>query len=280
MTSAISRIMLASVLVALLTASTRAQDFRIVTDVETLPIKGQQRSERVSVTALSLFHAGQAYDRVFGVPEVTIYQPARQQFTILSQQHSLATRITFDEIAQKQRVLEKDAREAIGTLTKEGTRNSLAMVAAIQFQLSPEFVGRYDEKRRVLSMTHEQISYTVQCQSIGNRNPQLVADYIDYADWMARLNLLLHAQAMFPTPRLLVNDELRNRQVMPIVVERVLGGQNGLHQRASHQIRWELTKLDRQTIKNWTDFLDGKSQKGANVKWVKFEDFREAIRGE
>lgn len=270
MAHTIHKILFAILIVTSAGSAALAQDYRILTEIKTTPPKGRPK---ITGRMLSIFHAGQTYDRVDGMDVVTIYQPALRQFTLFSAAHQQVTHISFKEISASLQKFDDSARDYIAHLKKKGDRASLRTIEALQFRLTPKFNERYDAKQGDLFMTSKRVSYTVHCSLMKGIDPEITSDYIQYADWMARLNSLMHAQAMFPEPRLKVNAALQARRVMPLKVERE-DVPTGLRQSASHKIRWKLTKADKQSIFHWNQLLND-----PDMVQVTFEKFRSAIAG-
>lgn len=246
-------------------AAARAQDFTVVTETEDL------NAHRVVGRSLTIFHAGEAYDRVAGFGEFTIFQPGRQQFTLFSESRMLATTISFKDIMDKQRDFDRQIESYITLLKKRGAAEALQMAGQLDFQLRPEFQERFDAKRNLLSMTSEFYSYNVQVDT--KQQPKIVDDYLRYADWTKRLNALLDPRAIFPAPRLIVNQTLRSRGAMPVTVTLKHPGPNGMHYQSRHLIRWKLTESDKEAVVTWNRRLADK-----DMRWVSFNEFQKAVR--
>jgi hypothetical protein len=119
--------------------------------------------------------------------------------------------------------------------------------------LNPVFKTTYDEKLNRLNLSSPFLSYEVKCN--GHDSERVIVDYLDYADWAARLNYLLNDKAMPPGPRLALNDVLRRRQFLPVEVELRTSDENGLHLRAEHRFDWNLDDHDRKMIAHWEKLL-------------------------
>ena len=76
-------------------------------------------------------------------------------------------------------------------------------------------------------MNSEQIDYLVKTGS--SPNPEDAMKYLEYADWAARLNHILHSEALLPEPRLAVNAALRNRKRIPLTVDLRVPAEGEVH---------------------------------------------------
>ncbi|TWU12480.1 hypothetical protein CA54_13040 [Symmachiella macrocystis] len=249
-------------------SSVRAQDFTVITETEHV------NSGKIVGRSRTIFHAGEAYDQVPGLGEITIYQPGRQQFTIFSEARNLATTISFADIVANQREFDRQILSHVEQLERRGSRETLQKAAELKFQWQPEFDERFDAKKNELSMTSKYYSYVVETKP--NLQPQIVKSYLRYADWTKQFNALLDPASIFPAPRLLVNQALRKRGAIPLSVSLKhpsKNGKNGLHLKSRHQIRWKLTDSDRAAIVSWQRFL-AKDE----LKWITFQEFQAAVR--
>jgi hypothetical protein len=68
--------------------------------------------------------------------------------------------------------------------------------------------------------------------------------YSEFSDWYARLNTMSNV-TLLPFPRLKVNAELRERQLVPTEVRRTVDKQVA---RTEHEVIWRLSNDDRKRI--------------------------------
>ncbi len=271
MWSGIIRCCCLSLLVLLCGAVAGAQEFRVVTTIHNMT-EGQSRGRRELGRNLTIFHAGEAYDVVDEVNEITIYQPARRQFTIFNIRRMLATTISFERIHEIQTHMDRQTQDWILYLLNKGDDRSLQEARTLQFQLAPEFEEQFDEKQKVLTMKSDEYSYTVQSDAVAAKKPRLVSGYIEYTNWMAQLNPLMHPEAMFPGPRLKVNKVLQSRGLLPVKVSRIRNIAGQPHLQARHEFKWKLTRRDQRSIRAWKQHLQSDE-----MKWVEFADFQEKV---
>jgi hypothetical protein len=224
-------------------APVTAQDFRVYTTVTDLNQTSTQRSKpRISLT---LFHAGKVYDYIESLDETVIHDPVHNRFLILRKRHDLTTEITQDEVRRFLGLAHTHARELIADWQKEGKSRREA-IAALEFQLLPEFTVQDHEKTKKLSLISPQLRYDVTYAAAPS--PEIVQTYLKSADWTAQLNSILNPHALLPAARLRLNDELRQRDVLPVEVELTITGDHPVRLKAAHEWKWELTEYDRKII--------------------------------
>jgi len=256
-----------TLLLTLFGAEASAQDCRIVT------VMSDQNAKVIVGRSLTIFHAGEAYDLVAGLSEIAIYQPALRQFTIFSENHKLATRIKFEEIEKQLVLLNRHNESAIEYLQRKGDDKALAQAEELRFQMQPKFKEKFDAQRGLLTMSSEIYTYTAKVAPMKREG--FVDAYLQYADWTKKLNYLVDPLSICPTPRLKVNQALRNHSVMPLWVELKQPGPGGMHFRSDHEIVSKLMKSDMQYIASWKRLLaDPKMQ------WVEFAEFQNEVRPE
>jgi hypothetical protein len=269
-------ILLAGML-SLVSTAVFGQEFRVYTrmyDVSaSFPGRGG-KSEPVA-RSLTLFHAGKVYDYISSIGEVTIFEPAHDRFTILSTSRKLATTVDVDEINHILKSVEDVVKDRITELRQKNDSKLSTLQAALQFQLDPAFEESYTEDVKQLTLRSPNLQYVIQCADSKSQaaiTPENVTAYLRYADWICRLNYVLHPDALLPQPRLALNESLRRRNLIPTQVELKadVGVQKNL--RAEHQIQWELTELDRSFIDGWESML-----RSRNTRNVPFRRYQETI---
>jgi hypothetical protein len=245
-----------------LTVAARGQDFRVTTKVFDL-VSGQSRE---MTNSLTLFHAGKAYDFINDVGELIIFDPAQKQFTLVSTKQRRATVVHVDEIKrmlQLARQAYADDLDKIKTSDKPGSQTLLEQLV---FQIDPKF----DDEKLIpekngqtrLELKSKHFQYHVECAAAPS--PQHVDIYLNYADWICRLNYLLHPGPVLPDQRIWLNTSLRRSQLIPVQV--TLEGRVGdpIRLQAQHQIYWDLNDHDRELIRQWDAFLVGREFKRVN----------------
>lgn len=240
-----------------------AQDFRVFTDVRDFSSDKETRGKRVA-GSLTLFHAGKIYDYLDALREVTIHEPAHRRFTIIHEGHQLSTEISYDEIRRYLTLAEDEAKKLIRDHAPSKT------TALLQFQLQPDFQVSFDASSKHLRLTGTDLRYDVQVDNAPSE--EIVETYLRSADWTAQLNSILHPQALLPAARLQLNDELRQRNVLPVLVQLSMNLDQPRKLRATHEWTWKLQPQDRQYIDHWESLLrDGK------IKSLEFRQFQQQV---
>lgn len=248
-----------------------AQDFRIYTKVYDA---GAAQNVRPSVigNSLSLFHAGKVYDHVESQheSEVIIFEPAQKQFTILSTSRSLATTVHFDEINHKLKVARGITEKHLETLITQNPPVAEETLEKVQFPIDPSFTTTHDPSGMSLRCESNHLTYRVRLADV--EEPKTSEVYLNYADWIARLNYVLHPHALYPEPRLALNGVLRSTGKMPVEVELISGIGMPIHLRAEHQIHWKLDATDRGLIHEWESLL-----KSSQTRHVTFQEYQRSV---
>jgi hypothetical protein len=232
-------------------ATAVAQEFRIYTSVSEITTTGRTKSRPAS-HGLMLFHAGKVYDYLEESQETMIHDPAHNRFLVLSKPHDLVTEISQDEVRQFLEVAHKKTREMIFEWQRTGKAKASA-IAAMEFQLLPQFEVRHDVPARMLTLSSPILRYDVKYDKAPSA--EILQTYLRTVDWTAQLNSVLGPQAMLPEPRLRLNEELRQLGVLPLEVELRIEGDRPVHLRAKHEWTWELNQTDRTYIDHWESEL-------------------------
>lgn len=220
----------------------RGDDFRL----ETLVYQGtadETGDERTGPSSrnLTLFTNGLVYDFLGDNEEITIYDTGRKEFRLLSPGLEIRSRISVQVIMEFERGLRAWA---------EGRKDKF-----LRFASRPEFKEDFDPETNLLTLSHELLTY----EAIGlpNSPGTVVQQWRDYGDHFARLNALTHPRGLLPFPRLVLNRELAERnlvaQQVGLVIPRqsFLGGEDQIV-RSEHKFFWRLLDEDQRRIR-WTN---------------------------
>jgi len=243
-----------------------AQEMRVRTTISRQESNGSWRPFAYSLT---LFHAGKVYDYMEDVGEVVIYEPMSDRFVLLDGNYR-AAELTITELNQFLKSSEAKSQDYLTDLKRDGSDTAKKEVAALEFQLRPQFDERFDSKEQRLRMNSQQIDYTVTTGS--SPNPDDALKYLKYADWAARLNHILHPEALLPEARLAVNSALRNRKRIPLKVDLRVRADGEVHLQAEHQFSWELQAMDKRHISQWESRMASKE-----AIWVSFRDYQRKL---
>lgn len=246
--------------------ATSAQDFRIVTTIKNL---AGDRPQEAGVY-LTLFRHRKVYDYSDAMGEVIIYEPSANQFTILNVRRSLATTVHFDQIKKRLRDRKPHIERYVAELRANNDPIADEVASAFDFQLHPNFEAEFDRAAKQLVLSSPKCEYRVKC--VDNLNQDQTNQYLAYADWMARLNSVLQPGAMFPEPRIDLNDKLRTYGQLPIRVELNSTLDGGLHLAAEHRISFALENSDRSRITEWEAALTS-----PRITKITFQRYQETV---
>ncbi len=250
-----------------------AQDMRVYTTVSEVT-KGMN-SPRVLSHSLTLFHAGKVYDYMEEAGEVVIYEPVHHRFVVLGKNY-VATEIPFTEVNHSIEATRAETSKMLEQLRSQGDDKSLRIASLIQFQLEPTFESSLDPATQFFSMNADPLKYSVKTAKI--ESPQFVRQYLDYADWAARLNFMMRSNSAFPAARLQLNESLRQNELLPTTVDlqfRQVQRAEPLRLRAEHQFSWEFQSVDRRHINHWERQL-----RSSEVRWVTFQEYQQQLVAE
>jgi hypothetical protein len=248
-----------------------AQEFRIYTKVYDAAA-AQNLRPTVIGGSLSLFHAGKVYDHVENQneSEVIIFEPVHQRFTILSTSRSLATTVHFDEIKHKLKLAKGVTEQHLQSLLAQNPPAAKETVEKVQFPIDPSFKTTVGPEGTSLRCESDHLTYRVRLADV--EEPKTSEVYLNYADWMARLNYVLHPHALYPESRLALNGALRSTGKMPVEVELISDIGMPIHLRAEHQIHWKLDATDRSLIHEWEKLL-----KSDQTRHVTFQEYQRSV---
>lgn len=248
------------VLVAL-AASLHAQEMRVYTTVRNLASTQPSawRDAPVIARSVTLFHAGKVYDYVEGAKEVTIFEPAHRRFTLLNERRRTISDVTQDEVRQFLGLVEQEGLKRLEGATEQSSAAQVRSLEWLKFQLKPDFNVSFDQSKSCLTLLERKCRYEAEGQAAESRG--VVETYLRFADATAELNSVLHPQAPLPRPRLRLNDELRQRELLPVVVDLQADLERPLHLQARHEWIWKFQSTDRQMISGWEAQLTDASQR-------------------
>lgn len=223
------RLLLALLLFACLSPATGA-DFRIETRVYA---QGEKEPSSQSVT---LFTSGAAYDFRDADHRVTIFRPGAAdkpgRFLLLDTAQETRTEIGADRVA-------------IAT-TKLRRWASLQEDPFLRFTGDPTFDKTFDPDTGEMRFTSKLMSYRLVTMSVASR--EAMKELRAFLDAYAQLHTLLDA-GLPPAPRMIVNEALAARDVVPLEVELYSGPIQGEPDlRAEHLVTWILSRDDRNRI--------------------------------
>jgi hypothetical protein len=243
-----------------------AQDFRVATSISRTADEG--RTWQPVAHSLTLFHAGKVYDLMEAVGDLVVFEPLQSQFVVLSLNgNRVATRVRFEELHQFLKVARAELERSGKDLQQPHVAGSGRGAEMLAFQLAPQFEEAFDPTTGHLRMSSPLIVYHVETAQVTR--PAVVQQYLQYADWAARLNFVLHPQTVFPEVRMAVNAALTRQERVPTQVTLQLAPEEQVRLRAEHTFAWKLHSFDKSSIQNWEQLRDS-----ADVRWVDFREYQ------
>ncbi len=225
--------------------SCAAQGLRISTQI--FSRSNDVGEDEVVGSSLTLCHSGRVYDYVAAADELVIYDPVGKRCRLLNFTRGLVTTVTFDEIRHQ---MEHRVRRTNAVLTEISSSAADAQtVENLRFQLQPSFSEKFSAADGVMTLTAKHLSYRVKTRQW--ENPEQIAEYLEYRDWAAQLNSVLHPGSLFPESRMAVNESLRKLSRVPVSVELQHHQPPGIRLRAEHRFTKGLTPEDQTRIARW-----------------------------
>lgn len=255
-----------------LTTAASAQQFRVYTEVSIPPQDPEPGKTQGEVVArsLTIFHAGRVFDWLKTAGEVTIFEPAHQRFVIFNGRKLIKTTMDFKEIDRMLASARDETSNHAERLLSRDDRDARTIAASLQFQLNPTFRKSFEQKSLLLDLNSPKLEYRVNCGTTPI--PEAVEAYMEYADWTAKLNHVMHPRSLYPAPRMKLNESLRQHKVLPVKVQLRVDFDQPMHLQADHRFAWQLEKIDRQSIQHWESKVADPS-----VKDLNFRDYQKAI---
>lgn len=248
-----------------------AQGLKVSTAVYNAGELDSNGREPIVSSSVSLFHSGKAYDYVEAVGEVVIYEPSDNRFVLLNPKRGLFTIIRFEELQRLLAARAPRIEEYLTELRQAGAKDLAKAERNVRFQLNPEFKKTFDSNSGTLLLKGPSWTYVVSTREWEDKDQ--VRQYIQYTDWTARMNYVLHPSSLFPEPRLALNEavlELKNR--IPVVVQLSLRPDETLTLRAEHQFTRGLSDQERRLIGDWNSAMTS-----GQLKEVPFRQYQEKM---
>ncbi len=247
-------------------ATAVAQDFHVDTTVEAVTRRETQELTR----SVTLFHAGKTYDFIQDLSELVVFDPSHDRFILLNTQQRRATQVHVDEINRMLQIGRQALADHVKTLRASGKPDAQAMADAILFQFHPQFEEAISQTSRgpLLELKSKYFHYQVLCASPPT--PAHGEAYLNYADWIIRLNYVLNPGKTLPEQRIKLDSALRQAQLIPVEV--MFGDANAVQVRARHRIYWDLSERDRELIRQWDGLL-----MRTDLKKVSFQDYQRSL---
>ena len=249
-----------------------AQQFSVFTEVTEPPLDSAPGEKpRVVARSLTLFHAGKVFDYMPPpIGELSVFEPAHRRFILLNGRRMIATTVTFEEIERMLETAKNETRNYTQQLARRNEPGSQAIIEPLNFTLNPQFSKQFDPVQKQLKLSSPRFSYSVECAT--PKSQEASTAYLNYADWAARLNYVLHPNSLFPAPRLILNESLKSRGLLPVNVALNVEFDSLVQRTAGHRFVWELGKDERHHINYWQSL-----QRRENLKWMNFRNYQRAV---
>jgi hypothetical protein len=264
--------MVSALVCLLVVSSVQAQEFRVYTlmyDDRPATSGTTEKSEPLG-RSVSLFHAGKAYDYIPSLTEFTLFDPVQKRFLVVNRSRMLATQVSFEEINTQLHRARGEAENYLSRIPTGDDADLKKRMTATKFQIDPKFQQTFDPQRLRLRLQGEPLNYEVLCAQ--SEIPKSAETFLNYADWTARLNYLLHPQTLYPGPRLALNEVLRDKQLLPREVRLNSRIGSGAQLRAVHQFHWKLEKQDRRQITECETLL-----RDPGLRQVTLEEYQQRL---
>ncbi len=215
-----------------------AEDFR----VENKVFAGSDREPAVEST--TIFQDGAVYDFLKKPAEITVFDKEFKRIILLDTERKMKTELSSEEV-----------HEFVERIRQRAANYDNPFAA---FQVNPKFEQSYDTSARELTFQSPWMTYRV--VTIDAESPELAGQYRTFADWQARLNMVINPEAVLPFGRLVVNGELQSRGEIPKEVQLTLtaGGilpRKRLSVRSEHQLVRRLVESDRTRVQQAGQFM-------------------------
>jgi hypothetical protein len=211
--------------------SAAADGFRIATKVYV----GEEKQKQQPVgEATTLFLDGVVYDFLKNPEQIAVFRKPTGdkpgQFILLSDEHSIQTKISMEKIA--------------GAMQKLRTVASHQHDAYSKFAANPQFDESFDDNTGKLILASHVENYSVETKPADH--PDEMREYRVFLDSYTQLNTLLSGSGMPPEPRMRLNSVLARHKAVPLKVELTRKGEDLL--RAEHEFTWRLSQDDHKRI--------------------------------
>ncbi len=177
-----------------------------------------------------------------------------------------------------------DPRRKVKTVvdTREIFDATRAILERIRQERGPDFAANFDvhTKDGWLVVTDKVMTYKAQGEKPPENSPassSAPVRYQHFADWYARINSM--RGAIPPFTRMKLNEELGKQNLMPKVIQRVIGsGRSTQTVEAQHVTVWLLSSADRRQIERIGEYLASFDSVGADAYFVRGEPVAQTKR--
>jgi hypothetical protein len=264
-----SRFFILGVLAAssLLASAAPAQDFHVET---TLYAVGRAQPKEL-MRSVTLFHAGKTYDFIPDLGELIVFDPSHGQFTLVNTRQRRMAEVHIDEINRMLGIARRALNDHLQVLQAETKPNESA-IEQILFQFNPTFDKTVVQTNAGPEVQLKSKFFDYQVRGASAPTPTHAFVYLNYADWVCRLNYVLNPGGILPDQRLALDAALRQANLVPVDVGFTIASGESPSIRAMHHFYWELNERDRELLREW----DGLLSRGG-LKRVTFQDYQRSL---
>ncbi len=239
------RILVCCALLVGLSTAAVADDFRIETRVYSGKTKVSQNT--------TLFQGGYVYDYLSNPERVAVFDQSHGRFIVLDPMRKVKAEIKTEDVLQFADRYHAVAAKSSNAFTK--------------FAADPEFDVKFGEDG-VLSLSSQHLTYRL--KTVAASSPETAQQYREFCDWYARFNAMANPGSTPPFARIVVNEELANRGLIPTEVQLTIPAQPGVKSavnlRSEHHSTPRLLERDDERIAETARHL-------ATFKLIDFDQF-------
>ncbi|HET6325088.1 MAG TPA: hypothetical protein VFG04_10335 [Planctomycetaceae bacterium] len=244
-----------------------AQDFHVET---TLFAVGRSEPKEL-MRSITLFHAGKTYDFIPDLGELIIFDPSHGQFALISTRQRKLTEVHIDEINRMLGIARQTLNDRLQRIQADPKADQ-NVVEQILFQFNPQFDKQVIQTSSGPEVDLRSKFFNYQVLGATTPTPTHVFAYLNYADWICRLNYVLNPGGILPDQRLALDAALREANLVPIQVNFNFTSGEAPSIKAMHRIYWELNDRDRELVRQWDSL-----QTQGSLKRVTFLDYQRAL---
>ena len=244
------------VMIATLTTTCVAQEFRIETDIY---VDNRQKPASENLT---IFNSDAVFDfqlaRKSDTPvEVVIYNFADGKFVLLDPSRKIKYEVDQEKLKHFVKSLQDDTE----------------FRKRMPFLFKPEFEASYDEQKGLVTLQSEYLTY--RCRGEQSRQQKPMTRYFEFIDQYALLNVT-DPRKFPPFARLELNKIIREKSLMPKSVEMEMTLKSAtstrkIQAKSKHFVIWKLSKTDQTRIESATKMM-------SEFKTVGIEEYRQLNR--
>jgi hypothetical protein len=252
---------------SLLATAARAQDFHVET---TLYAVGRAEPKEL-MRSVTLFHAGKTYDFIPDLGELIIFDPSHGQFTLVSTRQRKMAEVHIDEISRMLGIARQTLNDRLQRIQGD-PKTDPNVIEQILFQFNPQFEKSITQTNAGPQVELKSKFFNYQVLGASAPTPTHAYVYLNYADWICRLNYVLNPGGILPDQRMALDAALREASLIPVEVSFTFSSGEAPTVRAMHHIYWALNERDRELVRQWDALLTQ-----GRLSRVSFLDYQKSL---